>query len=71
MHSWSTETFVSSYVNIPIVAIAYFGYKYIMKTRILSLDEVPVLKYIEIAEQNPEPPAAPIIGWRRLNILWS
>lgn len=69
--SWSTETFISSYINIPIVILAYFIYKFIMKTQILSLEKVPVLRYIEIAEQNLEAPAKPVTGWRRLNILWS
>lgn len=70
-NSWSTETFISSYINIPIVILAYFSYKFIKKTQILSLEKVPVLRYIEIAEQNLEAPAAPVTGWRRLNILWS
>lgn len=69
--SWSTETFISSYINIPIVILAYFIYKFIFKTQILSLEKVPVLRYIEIAEQNLEAPAKPVTGWRRLNILWS
>lgn len=69
--SWSTETFISSYINIPIVILAYFIYKFIFKTQILSLEKVPVLRYIEIAEQNLEAPAVPVTGWRRLNILWS
>ncbi|KAL9528971.1 Dicarboxylic amino acid permease [Sphaerulina musiva] len=68
---WSTETFISSYINIPIVILAYFSYKFIFKTQILSLEKVPVLRYIEIAEQNLEAPAVPVTGWRRWNILWS
>lgn len=71
LNSWSTETFISSYINIPIVILAYFSYKFIMKTQILSLEQVPVLRYIEIAEQNLEAPAKPVTGWRRWNILWS
>jgi len=68
---WDTETFISAYLDIPIILIFYFGFKLIKKTKIVPLDEVPIMKYIEIAERNPEPPAMPKIGWRRFNILWS
>ncbi|CAK3925356.1 proline-specific permease [Lecanosticta acicola] len=68
---WSTETFVSSYINIPIILTLYFGYKLIRKTRIVPLMEVPIMKYLDIYDQNPEPPLPPVIGWRRFNILWS
>lgn len=72
MHGrWNSETFVSSYIDIPIVFGLYFGAKVVLKSKIVPLEEVPVLKFIEIAEQNPEPPAPPVTGWRRLNILWS
>ncbi|KAK4948492.1 hypothetical protein LTR10_013026 [Elasticomyces elasticus] len=67
---WSTETFVSSYINIPMIFILYFGYKWIKKTKIVTLDAMPIMHFIEIAEQNPEPPAKPKVGWHRFNILW-
>ena len=68
---WSNETFVSSYIDIPIVFIAYFGYKFIKKTKMVPLGEAPIMNFIEIAERNPEPPEPPKTGWRRFNILWS
>ncbi|KAK4497864.1 hypothetical protein PRZ48_010519 [Zasmidium cellare] len=68
---WDSETFVSSYINIPIIFVLYFGFKFIKKTKIIPLDQVPVMKFIEIADNNPEPPAKPVTGWRRFNILWS
>ncbi|KAK5109350.1 hypothetical protein LTR62_007119 [Meristemomyces frigidus] len=68
---WDNETFVSSYINIPIIFILYFGYKFIKKTKIVPLAEAPIMHFIEIADANPEPPAPPKTGWRRLNILWS
>lgn len=37
----------------------------------VPLDEVPILKYVEIAERNPEPPPKPKTGIHRFNILWS
>jgi len=68
---WDDETFVSSYINIPIIFVLYFGYKFIAKTKLVKLEESPIMHFIEIAERNPEPPAPPRTGWRRFNILWS
>jgi amino acid permease len=69
--TWSDETFVSSYINIPIFAILYFGYKFWKKTKIIPLSEIPIRHFIDIANANPEPPTKPVVGWRRFNILWS
>lgn len=68
---WSTETFISAYLDIPIILTFYFGFKLVKKSKIVPLEEVPIMKYIEIAERNPELPAIPKTGWRRFNILWS
>ncbi|TVY38872.1 Proline-specific permease [Lachnellula occidentalis] len=68
---WETETFVSSYINIPIILALYFGYKIFKKTKIVSLEDMPIRHFIDIANANPEPPAKPLTGWRRFNILWS
>ncbi|KAF7193059.1 Dicarboxylic amino acid permease [Pseudocercospora fuligena] len=68
---WDTETFVSHYINIPIILVLYFGYKLARGTRVIPLEEVPVLKYILIAERNPEPALPPLVGWQKLNVLWS
>lgn len=69
--SWDTETFVSSYINIPLVLILYFGYKYRKDTGIVPLSDIPIQKFIDIANENPEPEEEKVSGWRRLNILWS
>lgn len=68
---WDTETFVSSYINIPIIFILYFGYKFTKKTKIISLQEMPIRHFIDIANANPEPEPTPKKGWHKLNILWS
>ncbi|CZR67122.1 related to general amino acid permease [Phialocephala subalpina] len=69
--NWSNETFVSSYINIPLFAIFYFGYKFIKKTKIIALEDLPIQGFIDIANANPEPEPKPKIGLRKLNILWS
>ncbi|CAI7598056.1 unnamed protein product [Penicillium manginii] len=68
---WSTETFISSYFNLPFIIIIYFGYKLWKKTKIIPLTEIPIRPFIEHYRQNPEPEPAPKRGLRRLNILWS
>lgn len=68
---WDTETFVSSYINIPIILMLYFGYKVIKKTKIIPLAEIPIRPYIDIANAHPEPKPTPKKGWHKLNILWS
>ncbi|KAI1874138.1 uncharacterized protein JN550_002717 [Neoarthrinium moseri] len=68
---WSAQTFVSSYINIPIILALYFGYKLTRRTKVISLGEIPIRTFIQIANDNPEPPAKPKQGLRRLNILWS
>nr|OQO23832.1 hypothetical protein B0A51_09776 [Rachicladosporium sp. CCFEE 5018] len=68
---WDNETFVSSYFNIPLIFLLYFIYKFAAKTKMVSLTDSPIMEFILIAERNPEPPAKPKKGLRKLNILWS
>lgn len=49
---WSNETFVSSYINIPLFAILYFGYKFIKKTKIIALEDIP----IQVSQSPSFPP---------------
>ncbi|GJP92865.1 hypothetical protein AnigIFM60653_001660 [Aspergillus niger] len=67
---WDTETFISSYLNVPIIFVLYFGYKWWMKSKIIPLEDVPVRPFIEHYQKNPEPEPRPKRGLRRLNILW-
>ncbi|KAJ5679444.1 amino acid permease [Penicillium macrosclerotiorum] len=68
---WSTETFISAYLDIGIFAALYFGYKIWYRTKIVSLEESPVARFVEIAENDPDPPELPRSRWSKLNILWS
>lgn len=68
---WNDETFVSSYLNIPAIFILYFGYKFIMKTKIVPLEEMPIRDFIEVWRANPEEPNKKRTGIARFNILWS
>lgn len=68
---WSTETFISSYFNIPFLLVLYFGYKIWKGSTIVPLLDIPIRGFIDVANANPEPEKKPKKGWRRLNILWS
>lgn len=68
--SWSTETFISAYLDIGIFGALYFGYKIWYRTKIISLDESPVARFVEIAENDPDPPEEPKSAWSKFNILW-
>jgi amino acid transporter len=67
---WNTETFVSSYFNIPLFLILYFGYKFVKKTSIVPLEALPIRHFIDIANANPEAPELPKVGWHKYNFLW-
>lgn len=67
---WNIETFISSYMNIPILIILYFGYKFIKKSKIIALEDIPIQKYIDIADANPEAPEPVKTGWHKYNFLW-
>lgn len=67
---WDTETFISSYFNIPLILALYFGYKWGKGTRIVALDTMPICRFIDVANANPEPPEPEKTGWHKFNILW-
>ncbi|CAI7627896.1 unnamed protein product [Penicillium glandicola] len=68
---WSTETFVSTYFNLPFIVIVYFAYKFWARTTITPLAEIPIRPFIENWHNNPEPEPKPKRGLAKLNILWS
>ncbi|KAB8228875.1 amino acid permease/ SLC12A domain-containing protein [Aspergillus alliaceus] len=70
LQPWSTQIFLSAYLDIAIVLVLYLGYKVWKKTKLIPLDEVPLRYYLDQAHRNPEPPDAKKSGWGRLNILW-
>lgn len=67
---WSTASFISSYFNIPLIFVLYFGRKAWKRTKIVSLSEMPIEPFLKVADAEPELPEPPSQGWRRLNILW-
>ncbi|RLL95689.1 hypothetical protein CFD26_105339 [Aspergillus turcosus] len=70
--NWNTETFLASYMNIPIVLGLYYGYKLWHKTRIITLDNIPLIGLIQfyLCQDDVEPEEQPRKGLAKLNILW-
>ncbi|KAJ5817255.1 hypothetical protein N7447_009488 [Penicillium robsamsonii] len=69
--NWDPASFVSSYLDIPLVLFAYGGYKWIRRTQILPLKLVPVQQAID--EANNDPDNVPIKKdsiLAKMNILW-
>jgi amino acid transporter len=54
-----------------VFLLLYFGFKYWKGTKIIKLEDIPIRHFIEIADADPEPEAEKVVGWKRLNILWS
>lgn len=69
-HQWSDESFVSSYINIPLFFIFYFAYKYAKKTKVIALEDIPIQGFLDTYIQNPEPEPKPRSTLRKLNFLW-
>jgi amino acid transporter len=70
---WSTETFMSSYINIPIILVLYFGYKFWKKTSIRPLETIPISGFVQffLCQEHPEPEPEPTKGLKKFNVLWS
>ncbi|EED14350.1 amino acid permease, putative [Talaromyces stipitatus ATCC 10500] len=68
---WSTETFISAYLDIGIFAALYFSYKIWYRTKIVSLDESPVARFVEIAEDDPDPVEESKFAWPIVDWLWA
>ncbi|PNY23818.1 Dicarboxylic amino acid permease [Tolypocladium capitatum] len=49
---WSASSFVSSYLDIPLVIGAYLIWKFVNRTKIVDLSEIPLHSALEQAEQN-------------------
>ncbi|KAJ5179883.1 hypothetical protein N7492_003093 [Penicillium capsulatum] len=68
---WDPASFVSSYLDIPLVLFTYGGYKLIRGTNIIPLETVPLRQAIEEADNDPDNvPIAKGSRWSRFNILW-
>ncbi|KAJ5709537.1 hypothetical protein N7493_009828 [Penicillium malachiteum] len=69
--SWDPATFVSSYLDIPLVLLAYGGYKLIRRTKIIPLQMVPIRQALDEAANDPENvPIKRDSILAKMNIFW-
>ncbi|KAI0967567.1 amino acid permease/ SLC12A domain-containing protein [Xylaria arbuscula] len=52
--NWDPQSFVSSYLDIPLVLAAYVIWKFWKKTKIIPLSDIPLDEAFKQAEQVPE-----------------
>ncbi|MCO5565851.1 hypothetical protein L7F22_019526 [Adiantum nelumboides] len=70
--NWSTSTFISAYLDIPLVIAAYLLWKFIKGTKIVSLEDIPLRAALDDIVEHPEPAQLKKKGWLRyLTLLWS
>ncbi|WWC68225.1 uncharacterized protein I206_102148 [Kwoniella pini CBS 10737] len=68
---WSAAGFVTSYLDIPLVLVAYLIWKFYKKTKVVSLSEVPIEEVLHYIAENPEEPETRQNGWIRfVSWLW-
>ncbi|GAB7346950.1 hypothetical protein MBLNU459_g2009t2 [Dothideomycetes sp. NU459] len=69
--NWSASSFVSAYLDIPLILAAYLGWKFYKRTKFVDLAEVPIRKALDEIVKNPETPEPKLVGVRRLlTLLW-
>ncbi|KAH7021252.1 amino acid permease/ SLC12A domain-containing protein [Microdochium trichocladiopsis] len=68
---WDANSFVSSYLDIPLVLVAFGLWKFFKKTKLVDLATVPIREALEEIERNPEPMEPPKKGWEKVaGFLW-
>ncbi|KAI4862477.1 proline-specific permease [Hypoxylon rubiginosum] len=69
--NWDPSAFVSSYLDIPLVLCAYFIWKFVKKTKIPSLESIPLEEAFQQIDQYPDEPEGKSKGWVRiLSWMW-
>ncbi|KAF2157036.1 hypothetical protein K461DRAFT_283808 [Myriangium duriaei CBS 260.36] len=67
---WNVQTFIGKYLEIPVIILLFFGYKFLKKTRIEPLTELPIRRFITLYQQEPVPEVKKKRGLQKLNVLW-
>ncbi|OAL52538.1 amino acid permease-like protein [Pyrenochaeta sp. DS3sAY3a] len=64
--NWSTSTFISAYLDIPLVIAAFLLWKFIKGTKFVSLADIPIREALNEVTRNPEPLEPKATGWKRI-----
>ncbi|PYH42924.1 amino acid transporter [Aspergillus saccharolyticus JOP 1030-1] len=68
--NWDPASFVSSYLDIPLVLALYLGYKFWKKTRLVSVHEMPLEQALQEVRDDPHDEPVKTSKWSKFNILW-
>ncbi|PYH68014.1 arginine permease [Aspergillus vadensis CBS 113365] len=68
--NWDASSFVSSYLDIPLVLAFYLGYKFWKKTETVSSYEIPLEQALLECRNDPDNIPIRRSKWARWNILW-
>ncbi|KAJ4361873.1 hypothetical protein N0V83_010814 [Neocucurbitaria cava] len=69
--NWDPASFVSSYLDIPLVIAAFLLWKLIKGTKFVNLADIPIREALEEVSKHPEPEELKRTGWRRVvTFLW-
>ncbi|KAK8221620.1 proline-specific permease [Phyllosticta capitalensis] len=69
--NWSSSSFVSSYLDIPLVLVAFLAWKFFKKTKMVTLADIPLREALDAVERSPEAPEPEREGWKKwMNVLW-
>jgi amino acid transporter len=69
--NWSAEGFITSYLDIGLVAAAFLLWKFIKRTKWIHLRDVPLEEILLNIEKNPEDDSDVPKGWVRwISWLW-
>lgn len=69
--NWSASSFVSSYLDIPLVLTAFGLWKVFKKTKFVKLSEIPLQEALDDYIEHPEPKDPASKGWRKaVGFLW-
>ncbi|KAK7977327.1 hypothetical protein PG996_003393 [Apiospora saccharicola] len=70
--NWDAAKFVSSYLDIPLVLGAYLIWKFVKKTKVVSLDSIPLLAALDQVDLYPDMPEPKQTGWlRTVSWMWN
>ncbi|OJJ66211.1 hypothetical protein ASPBRDRAFT_59886 [Aspergillus brasiliensis CBS 101740] len=68
--NWDASSFVSSYLDIPLVLAFYLGYKFYRKTELVSTYEMPLEQALLECRNDPDNVPIQRSKWARWNLLW-
>lgn len=64
--NWSTSTFISAYLDIPLVIAAFLLWKFFKGTKFVPLESILIREALEEIQKHPEPVELKPTGWRRI-----